>query len=132
MRDFKNGCRLKILNTILFPAIYLIMLFILSSFGDNVLWISGSCNYLMPSVLILFAIYLIERCSALQNTKELIAACIVIFISASTNEMTGGMLILLILIKMLNGKGQERKQWLFQIVMLLSAVPTTLVVLLAP
>lgn len=69
------------------------MLLFLPSFGDTVLWISGSVNYLWTSVLLLYTVYFCKKHLDDSNRIYYIAMPILFFISSATNETTGGILL---------------------------------------
>ncbi len=57
----ENFGRLKKYDFLALPLIYFLTFFAVPCFGDNVLWISGSCNYMIPETLLFFTFWLIER-----------------------------------------------------------------------
>lgn len=73
--------------------IYFSMLLFLPSFGDTVLWISGSVNYLWTSALLLYTVYFCKKHLDDSNRIYYIAMPILFFISSATNETTGGILL---------------------------------------
>lgn len=111
----------------LLPLVYLSMFLLLPVWGDSVVWISGSVNYLWAGTAILWAIYLID-CSK-PGTLNGILTCVAVLIASATGEIAGGMLIIIIVLRML----AHRKHKIgFYIAALISAVPGIMVILLSP
>lgn len=73
-------------------AVYMSLFLCIPSFGDNALWISGSVNYLWPGTLMLYCIYFCSLNFDSKKTGTNIAMLLLVLLSSSTNEMTGGML----------------------------------------
>ena len=80
------------------PFIYLSLLLFLPQFGDTCLWLSGSTNYLWPTVLMLACFSAINRYACDQSTANLLLLYISAGLSSVTNETTGGMVIIFMLI----------------------------------
>ncbi|MBQ2823775.1 MAG: hypothetical protein IJF18_04275 [Oscillospiraceae bacterium] len=112
----------------LLPMIYISMLLFLPCFGDNVLWLSGAVNYLWPTVLMLCTILMTEKYSKASSRLKIAEISLLVLFSAMTNEISGGMLIIFILLKMISDKGCIKNL----AVPLLCTLPGMAVVLLAP
>ena len=112
----------------LLPAVYISMLFFLPCFGDDVLWLSGAVNYLWPTVLLLCAIFMMEKYSKASSRRKIAEISLLVFFSAMTNEISGGMLIIFILFKMISDKGCIKNL----IAPVLCTLPGMAVVLFAP
>lgn len=85
----KKDLGLKIpIALLLFPMLWCTI----PAYGDTVLWIAGSVNYLWTTVALLLYIFVVESIfekeTEFKNTK-LILFCIASFILASLHEMTG-------------------------------------------
>ncbi|MGN0687100.1 MAG: DUF6056 family protein [Oscillospiraceae bacterium] len=74
--------------------IYASMFMLLPFFGDNVLWLSGSVNYLWAGTLLLATILYFGRHYRDKNILKKLLLLVMVLISSSTNETTGGMLFL--------------------------------------
>lgn len=114
------------------PIIYYVFLFFLPKLGDNCLWMSGSINYLWSTVILILCFLQIntyaEKSETSSSAKSLFVMCILILISSLTNETTGGMLILFMLITfVLEHKFKPR-----YIVPFIPAIIGTLLVTTAP
>ncbi|MCM1333587.1 MAG: DUF6056 family protein [Bacteroides sp.] len=96
----------------LLPLTLLFLFFYLPQFGDNVLWLSGSVNYLWSSALLIAAVFVSERHFRSPTAGSLAATCLLVLLSSFTNEITGGMLIVLFLLRSLFGKGSLRDRLL--------------------
>lgn len=112
----------------LLPMIYISMLLFLPCFGDAVLWLSGAVNYLWPTVLMLCTIFMTEKYSKASSRLKIAEISLLVLFSAMTNEISGGMLIIFILLKMISDKGCIKNL----AVPLLCTLPGMAVVLLAP
>ena len=111
----------------LLPFVYLSMFLLLPVWGDSVVWISGSVNYLWAGTAILWAIYMID-CSK-QSVVNGILTCIAVLISSSTGEIAGGMLIIIIVLRMITNRKHKIG---FYIAAIISAIPGIMLILLAP
>lgn len=85
-------------------VIYFSMFFFLPSFGDTVLWISGSVNYLWTSALLLYTIYFCQKHIADNSKRAFFVMPILFFISSATNETTGGILLVWFTVYLINTK----------------------------
>ncbi len=132
--EFKNEKldRLKRYDFLLLPLVYFLTFFAVPYFGDDVLWITGTSNYMIPETLLFFTFWLIERYFESPCTARFLAACPAILISASTNEVTGGMIILLIFFKMIVCKKESICQRIREVILILLNLPGMAFVLLAP
>lgn len=85
----KKDLGLKILIALLlFPMIWCTA----PAYGDTVLWIAGSVNYLWTTVALLLYIFIVENVFEKEiefKNAKLIVFCIASFILASLHEMTG-------------------------------------------
>ena len=109
------------------PLIYCTVFLCLPTWGDSVLWISGSVNYLWAGTCMLWAIYLIDKDD--QSYKNMALTALAVLISASTNEISGGMLIIIILLRMFFWK---KKNISYYIICLFCVIPGMGLVLRAP
>lgn len=95
------------LNTSLFIGIFLLMWF-LTPFGETVLWITGSANYMWGIMLILAFLFIYSN---YKNQKINVFVSIAIFIfgiiAGWTNENTGASLIVMIILFLLYYKKQK-------------------------
>lgn len=73
-------------------AVYMSMFLMLPAFGDSVIWLSGAVNYLWPGTLLMYCIYFCERNFDSKKAGTNVIMLLLTALSASTNEMTGGML----------------------------------------
>lgn len=77
----------------LLPLMYLSMLFMLPRFGDDVLWRAGSVNYMWTAVLLTGCLVLIDKYFEKPTICRTLPVAVVSFISATTNEVNGGMIL---------------------------------------
>ncbi len=122
-------CYLKSSPKWLYPMVCLMVLHLLPGFGDNVLWISGAVNYLWMAVLMLCCIYWLIARAENALFRECLLMLPVFMLSAATNEVTGGMLMIAVAIRFICLK----KRSVIRLVMFLAAeIPGMLLVILAP
>ena len=107
--------------------IYLSMFFLLPVWGDSILWMSGSVNYLWSGTAILWAIYLIDRED--NSKKNLYLSCIAVLIASSTNEIAGGVLSIILILRMIFWK---KKPFSYFYMVLFCVIPGIGLVLSAP
>ena len=93
---------------VLLPCMYLAMLFMLPRFGDNVLWRAGSVNYLWMSVLLVAALMLIDRLLDKPTLVRAFFTSLAVFVSATTNEVNGGLMIVFIAARLLPDLSEKR------------------------
>lgn len=82
----------------LLPSVYVIFMLFLPRFGDNCLWLSGSINYLWSGVIHLTCLICINKFAKDPTPIKALLLCIAVLISSLTNEMTGGMVIIYMLL----------------------------------
>ena len=122
-------------SVFLLPVIYILLFFVMPAFGDNVLWLAGSVNYLWSAVFMLVAISGIERFFENPTLKNTLITSITVLVSSLTSETTGGMLFGFMAIKLiycLSGKDENKKSYLKIIAPVLSALTGMSVVIFAP
>ncbi|WP_024860842.1 DUF6056 family protein [Ruminococcus flavefaciens] len=116
-------------NKWLYPIITLMTFFFCFAFGDNVLWLSGSINYMWMAVPFLGCIsWLICRYDKASFLEKICIIPLFMF-SAATNETTGGMLAVAIILFM---PFLPKKQYFFLFIYLLVLIPGICFVVLAP
>ncbi len=125
-------CYLKSSPKWLYPLVCLMALHLLPGFGDNVLWISGAVNYLWMAVILLCCIYWLIARSENAGLRECLFMLPVFMLSGATNEVTGGMLIVAVVIRFFCIKNHKPSKIAMFIILLLSEIPGMLFVLLAP
>lgn len=113
----------------LLPLLYLLLFFRIPAFGDDVLWLSGSVNYLWPSVLLLLAAYESDRYFAAPSPRGLFKVCVSVFFSSFTNEITGGMLAVLLTIHIVAGRKRRVRHCFLPLV---CTIPGLLFILSSP
>lgn len=112
-----------------FPLTVLMSFCLIPMFGDNMLWISGSVNYLWMSVPFLGCIdWLLERFEKSSIAEKICVLPLFIF-SSATNEITGGMIGVAIILYIII-KGKKSILWL--IGYLAAIIPGMCFVVLAP
>lgn len=109
------------------PLIYLSMFMLLPVWGDSILWISGSVNYLWAGTAMLWAIYLIDRED--KSKKNLYLTCIAVLIASATNEISGGMLAVILILRMITW---QKKPFSYFYMALFCVIPGMGLVLTAP
>lgn len=92
---------IKSYNSILFVFINLLVWFFIPTFGQTILWLTGSCNYLWGSLLILCMLVIYRKHYIKKCVKDNIINCILIFLlgilAGWTNENTAaGMIVIII------------------------------------
>ena len=118
----------EIKNKWLYPIITLLTFFFALSFGDAALWMSGSINYMWMSVPLLGCIsWLINRYDKASVAEKICIIPLFMF-SAATNETTGGMLAVAII---LFAFFSSRKHFWFLLIYLLVLIPGICFVVLA-
>ncbi|MDE6087496.1 MAG: hypothetical protein K2G25_03835 [Oscillospiraceae bacterium] len=117
----------------LFPLICLLTFQFLPMFGDNVLWISGSVNYLWMAVLFLCCInWLLTRFEK-ASLPEYIMIILVFMLSGASNEITGGMLIVALMLYWIAHFTHQKKSHILRLLLLaVSEIPGMILVLTAP
>lgn len=93
-----SAAQFRSVSRFILPIIYLLSFVFLPSFGDTVIWMSGSINYLWMSLvpLTLLSLLFADEGAAPKNkyaSAAYILICILSLLSGLTNEVTGGMLI---------------------------------------
>ena len=78
---------------------YLTMFMFLPAWGDSILWISGSVNYLWAGTAMLWAIVNID--SPKVDKKNEILTFLSVLLASSLNEIFGGMLAIILILRML-------------------------------
>lgn len=92
------------------------------SFGETCLWVSGSVNYLWMSIIPLLFIWCIK-------TEKRRIATVISFFAGLTNEATGGMLIIFIIVWRFIKK---KKIDIFSIIQMILLVAGNIFIILAP
>lgn len=118
----------KITSPYLLPACYLFLFSFLPAFGDCTLWVSGSCNYLWPAVLMLLCVYLTDKYEGGMNLKKSLIISVAVLFFGAMGEITGGMIVLYLIYKLIC----NRKQAKYYLLPIASAIPGMLFVILAP
>ncbi len=99
-RDRKHG------TMWLLPLIFIYIFVFYKDFGDAMLWEAGAVNYLWSASLLLLAAKLADTDIEKLSVGKFIFTCIIVFLSSMTNEVTGGMLAILIFLTLLERKGK--------------------------
>ncbi|MBQ9949039.1 MAG: hypothetical protein IJO91_11700 [Oscillospiraceae bacterium] len=116
-------------NKFRLPLIYLSLLLFLPQFGDTCLWLSGSVNYLWPTVILLACFFAINRYAKEQSIPNMVFLYVSVALSSVTNETTAGMVIIFMLITF----GMEHRKISFgHIPPFILAIAGMLMVILAP
>ncbi len=78
----------------IFPYLFL------GSFGSNVFWISGAVNYLWSDVLLLGSLCMIVYVAKIgdKGVAKYVISLIPVFLSAFTNEITGGIIVVTVVL----------------------------------
>ena len=98
-------------------------------FGDVTIWISGSVNYMWPVAIMMFAMLVIDKCFEDLTLKKALLMSIPVAISAATNETTGGMLIVFMVLTFIVKKKKFSPLYLIPVI---AALPGMALVILAP
>ena len=121
-------------ESFILPLVYGGLFFLTPMFGDNTLWVSGSINYVWPSVLLAGTLMLMDRFFKAPSVKTGAAALLPMAVCSLTNEMTGGMLYVyaaIWAIYLLSRKGLRKGHlWLLPVLVICAAGAYT--VLAAP
>lgn len=110
-------------------SVYISLFLFLPSFGDNVIWLSGSVNYLWTGTLMLYCIYFCDKNSGVSKISTNTAMILLVLLSSSTNEITGGMLAVWLTVRLIIKK---RKPDLRYIAFYLSCMIGEYIVVSAP
>ncbi len=116
-------------SPLLLPVVYASLLLYLPAFGDDALWLCGAVNYLWPSVLLLFAVWLLQNSFRKMTAARTAAVSAAILLSAATNEITGGMLLIVMAVYAFCAEKTQRR---FYYVPMLCGIPGILLILLSP
>jgi hypothetical protein len=85
------------------PVIYSCMLLLLPEFGDCVLWVSGAVNYLWMALLFTVCLRYTDR--YIRGEGNIFFMCLLCLAAAMANEVSGGMLLIIYLLKsIVNGR----------------------------
>lgn len=116
------------------PLIFFGIIYFSFSFGDSVLWLSGSVNYLWAAVLNLFAVFLFQKYTLEQPCKlpQLLLIAFLMFLAGQSNETTGGMLLILLTLQGLFCWKEKKLHWRPYAVAAFFILCGMAVVLLAP
>lgn len=109
------------------PLIYLSVFLLLPVWGDSILWISGSVNYLWAGTAFLWAVYLIDKQDS--STLNTVLSGVAVLIASATNEISGGMLSVFLILRMLAWK---KKTLAYYYCALFAVIPGMSLVLTAP
>lgn len=114
----------------LLPLVYLFTL-TLPSIGSSVFWLSGSFNYLWPATLMTGCFLVMKKLFYGESRPLLAVMYLVMLLSASTNEVTGGMICVLLFCWFL--KDEKKKRHLPRYLISLAVCAAgELIVLIAP
>nr|MDE6005228.1 hypothetical protein [Oscillospiraceae bacterium] len=117
-------------KTWLFPLVSLLTFQYIPLFGDNALWISGAVNYMWMTVLFLCCIDWLLTKFEKASFLEYILIIPVFMLSGASNEITGGMLIVAVVVYFITH--QEKSHILRLLVLAVSVIPGMILVLTAP
>lgn len=114
--------------------VYFAVIFFSFSFGDSAVWLSGSVNYLWTGVLNLLAILYFQRCTEKHSGEKkcLPGIGLLMFLAGQSNEITGGMLLVLLFFWCLKDLQAAKKNLPAYGAAALSALCGMGIVLLAP
>lgn len=118
------------------PILLIVINFLLwayiPAFGQTILWLTGSCNYLWTTTMILGFIYLIRS----QKLKDNILWCILLFlfgiITGWTNENTSFGLITILLSNLVIQKIRKKNIKKYQITSLIGTIIGFVILIAAP
>lgn len=82
-------------------AIFMVIPFALPAFGDAAIWLSGSVNYMWPTALLLICINWIMEKYDDASVFDVIKCTLLVLICSMTNEITGGMIFLALLCRLI-------------------------------
>ena len=101
-------------NILMIPIIFFLVYFLQPVFGQCCLWLTGSCNYLWTTTIVLSILYLyIKRSDKKDSLMYIIFMFILGIVAGWTNENTSFSLItiLLLLLITLKKEKKEIKRW---------------------
>lgn len=111
--------------------IFLIIYFFVPAFGQNILWLTGSCNYLWTTTIIIFMLNI-----SLYNNKSNMFLNIFLFflglISGWTNENTAFGLIIILLSIIISKRHKTKKTYFWQVTNLVGTIIGFTIMILAP
>lgn len=113
----------------LYPLTVLLSICVMPVFGDDVLWLSGSVNYLWMTIPLFGCINWLLRRYDKASMLERICILPLFLLSGATNEITGGMLAVALILRCILS---ERRNLFSLIGGLAAVVPGTCFVILAP
>lgn len=118
-------------NNLIFT--YIFMWFFIPEFGNTVLWVSGSGNYLWTSLICcLFIFYFLRNSNKNTSIQLTVSAMFLSFIAGATNENTGPATIGICFLFFLYNYIERKKIILWQLLTILTGFLGTIVVLKSP
>lgn len=132
---FNSNCKDKQMLIYLFLFANLLIWFFVPSYGQDILWLTGSCNYLWGIVFVLGMLYL-YRSHLEHQIGDSIVRCIGIFIfgvlSGWTNENTSAAMIVMLSLFILYYKFNKIKIPVWSIMGLIGSIVGFIIMIVAP
>lgn len=120
-------------QSMMLVIIHLLIWFTTPVFGQNCLWLIGSCNYLWTTTIILLLILLYKKNSTKDGIARMISIFILGIVSGWTNENTSfGLIVILIGLTCISKILNKEKIRKWQISGILGAIVGFLILILAP
>lgn len=120
-------------NLLMLPIIFFLVYFLQPVFGQCCLWLTGACNYLWTTTIVLSLIYFYVR---KKETKDSIIYTTFIFLlsigAGWTNENTSVSLFIILLLLIFVQKKEQVKIKIWQILGLVGNIIGFLIMILAP
>ena len=120
-------------NALMIPIIFFLVYFLQPVFGQCCLWLTGSCNYLWTTTIVLLMLHLfIKKTNTKDSLIHIILAFILGIIAGWTNENTSFSLIIVLLLLLINTKREKLKVKKWQIFGIIGNVIGFIIMILAP
>lgn len=116
-------------STFVLAMIYGTLFVFIPTFGDTVLWLSGSVNYLWSGTLMLLTMLYMRKYLTTNKLSTGLLLIMLTGISAFTNEITGGMLAVWLCINLI---AERRKPNLIVLCCFICCIIGELVIITAP
>ena len=120
-------------NKLIIPIMFFLIYFLQPVFGQCCLWLTGSCNYLWTTTIVLFLLYFFVK---MKEKKDGIIYTTFIFllgiVAGWTNENTSVSMIIILILLMISQRLDNIKIKIWQILGLIGSIIGFTIMILAP
>ncbi|USQ69011.1 DUF6056 family protein [Companilactobacillus allii] len=118
-------------STLIIISIFIFLWFFIPSFGQTVLWVSGSGNYLWMSVV--YTSFILANLIDIDMTKfKFVLIILLSFLAGATNENSGPAAILIVILSIVYGFIKTRKIHVYSVISVLFAMLGFYIMLMSP